>query len=312
MTMTFAPATRVKRRLKLAIVGPSGSGKTYTALRLARGLAENGKIAVLDTENHSASLYVGESPDGEAWAFDALDMQPPYHPDRFVEAIKAAEEAGYDALIIDSLTHAWSGSGGLLALVDNAAGRGMEKWKIVKPIERRLWDTLVSSKIHIIACLRANQKYEVTRDDRGKVQVEKLGLGAEQRKDLEYEFDVVLDMDHQHAATVSKTRCSALRDQRIREPGQELADTLAAWLDSGISADDLPANREDLAKLRSRLQAKGWLEEFEATHGALDASTTRGLYELAKQFGTDKHNAEEAAKRAAKAATNSGDAAREE
>ena len=111
--MKFTKATRQKARLRLALTGPSGSGKTWGALLLALGLG--GKIAVVDTERESASLY------SHLADFDTLNLSAPFTPERYIEAIKAAEEAGYDTLIVDSITHEWSGVGGCLELVDQVA-----------------------------------------------------------------------------------------------------------------------------------------------------------------------------------------------
>ena len=111
----FQKATKTQSKLRLALYGVSGSGKTYSALSIASGLG--GRIAVIDTERGSASKYASR------FDFDVLDMQPPFSPAAYVNAIKAAEGEGYDILIIDSLTHAWSGTGGALEMVDNAAKR---------------------------------------------------------------------------------------------------------------------------------------------------------------------------------------------
>jgi hypothetical protein len=108
----FQKATRQQARLRLGITGPSGSGKTYSALLLARGIG--GKSACIDTEQGSASLYA------HLCDFDTLNLEPPYRPERFVEAVRSAEAAGYNVLVIDSITHEWNGSGGCLELVDEA------------------------------------------------------------------------------------------------------------------------------------------------------------------------------------------------
>jgi hypothetical protein len=111
--MQFEKAARKKAKLRLALTGPSGSGKTYGALQIAKGIG--GKIAVIDTEKGSASLYTHLA------EFDVLELAPPFTPERFIEAVKAAEAGGYSTLIIDSITHEWSGSGGCLELVDQVA-----------------------------------------------------------------------------------------------------------------------------------------------------------------------------------------------
>jgi KaiC/GvpD/RAD55 family RecA-like ATPase len=104
--LAFKKAERTKAKLKLAITGPSGSGKTMSALRLAKGIG--GRIALIDTENESASLY------SDRFEFDTLALSPPYTTDKYLEALKAAMDAQYDVVIIDSISHQWAGEGGIL------------------------------------------------------------------------------------------------------------------------------------------------------------------------------------------------------
>lgn len=106
----FNRAERKKAFLKIAITGVSGSGKTYSALQLAQGLG--GKIAMIDTENGSGELY------SSLCDYDVAPMSAPFSPEKYIEYIHEAEQAGYSVLIIDSLSHAWAGEGGLLEFVD--------------------------------------------------------------------------------------------------------------------------------------------------------------------------------------------------
>ena len=116
MTLNFRKAEKNQAKLRLALIAPSGFGKTYSALRIAKGLG--GKVAILDTENGSADLYA------DSFEYDVLCMNAPYQAQKYIMAIEAAEEAGYDTLIIDSLTHAWSGDGGLLDKQGAIADKG--------------------------------------------------------------------------------------------------------------------------------------------------------------------------------------------
>lgn len=239
----FAPATKKQLKLRMALAGPSGSGKTYTALRIAHALADGGKIAVVDTENGSASKYVGEEVDGITWAFDAAELADDFHPKRFVELIKYAEANGYEVLVIDGLTPAWSGKNGMLDQVDRLAARsksgsGFNGWRDAKPIEREFWDALIHCKVHLICTLRVKTEYVVEEDQRGRRVPRKVGLAPQQRGDLEYEFDIVGDLDHDNRMTIAKTRCSALAGQVIGEPGAELAATVKAWLSDGLRIPD--------------------------------------------------------------------------
>ena len=201
--MKFTKATRKQAKLRLALTGPSGSGKTYSALLMASGMG--GKIAVIDTERSSASLY------SHLVEFDALDLAPPYTPERFIQAIEAAEEAGYDILVVDSITHEWSGVGGCLELVDEVArskykGNSWSAWNDITPRHRSFLDKMMASNLHIIATMRSKTDTAQV-DEGGRKRVVKLGMKSEQRDGAEYEFTIVLDLVHDgHFATASKDR----------------------------------------------------------------------------------------------------------
>jgi len=226
--MGFKKAVKYESRLRLAITGPSGSGKTFTALKVASALTDK-PIALLDTEHRSALKYA------DLFNFDHDTLEPPFHPDRYIEKILEAQIAGYGVIIIDSLSHAWTGTGGLLDIVDQIAARSRSKntfaaWKEGTPIHNRLIDAIVYSDIDIIATMRSKQDYQVDKDDDGKVSVKKLGLAPIQREGFEYEFDIVLEMDVNHTGVISKTRCIPLTDAVIKKPGDELSLTLREWL----------------------------------------------------------------------------------
>lgn len=259
----FAKATKRKSKLRCALVGPSGSGKTYTALLMAQPLAGDGRIAVIDTEQGSASLYAGDVAD-----FDVVEL-PSYEPRRYVEAINAAADAGYPVLVIDSLSHAWSGTGGALDQVDKRAGNPAGKfgaWRDVTPMHHALVDAVLSYPGHVIATMRAKTAYEIQENEKGKKVPVKLGLAPIQRNGVEYEFTVVGDIDHRHVMTVSKSRCPSLADQVIREPGASVAEELLAWLDDG---EDRPAIQA-LALIR-----EGRVDEAKALAGEHKATMRR-------------------------------------
>lgn len=225
----FAKAVKHESKLRLAVTGPSGSGKTYTGLAIASALANDAPIAVVDTEHGSASKYA------DLFTFDVVNMVAPFHPDRFVEMIREAAGAGYAVIVLDSLTHAWQGTGGMLDLVDEIAkrktgGNGFAAWKDATPIQNRLIDAIVGAPIHVIATMRSKQDYVQDKDDRGKTQIRKVGMAAQQREGFEYEFDVVFDMDIDNNGIVSKTRCPALTGRVFSKPGRDVASILADWL----------------------------------------------------------------------------------
>ncbi len=227
--MEFRKATRKQAKLRLALTGPSGSGKTYSALLLARGIG--GKIAVIDTERSSASLY------SDLADFDALDMAPPYTPEAFIKAVQLAEKSGYDVLIIDSITHEWSGIGGCLELVDEIArskfkGNTWSAWNDITPRHRAFLDALMQSPLHIIATMRSKTETAQV-EENGRKKVVKLGMKAEQRDGAEYEFTIVLDLVHDgHYATASKDRTGLfLGDPKPITP--ETGRRVIEWLNSG-------------------------------------------------------------------------------
>jgi uncharacterized protein YjhX (UPF0386 family) len=227
----FQKATKKSSKLRMTIDGPAGGGKTYTALRFAHVLAQGGKIAFIDTERGSASKYVGETPDGIPWDFDVLELQQ-FSPERYTEAIVSAGRMGYSVLVIDSLSHAWEGSGGALDMKQKA-GESWSAWRHITPIHNRMVDAILQSQCHIITTMRSRMEYVQETDARGKVQIRKVGLSPIQRPGMEYEFDLVCDIDYSHILTVSKSRCSAVADLIVEKPGAEFIYPVIEWLNDG-------------------------------------------------------------------------------
>jgi hypothetical protein len=235
MSFTFAKATKKQSRLRFDIEGPPGSGKTYSGLAIATGLCPpGGKIAVIDTERGSASKYASK------FEFDVLELAD-FAPANYVAAIAAADAAGYDVILIDSLSHAWNAKGGALEMADkiakrSASGNSFNAWKDVTPEQNKMVDAILQSKAHVIVTMRVKTDYVVERDERtGKNVPKKIGLAAVQREGLDYEFDVVGRMDHTHSMLITKTRCSALTDAYIEHPGEQVAAVLRDWLTDGIA-----------------------------------------------------------------------------
>lgn len=221
----FHKAERKKGKLRLAIAGPAGSGKTYSALLIALGLG--GRIAMIDTERGSGELYdhLGE--------YDACTIHPPFEPRKYVETIRAAEDLGYETIIIDSLSHAWVGQGGLLDVhghIADKTGNSWSAWRQVTPKHNELVDAMLQSKCHIIATMRSKMEYAQV-EENGKKQVKKLGMSPIQRDGMEYEFTVFIDLDQQHTATTTKDR-TTLFDGQYFVPTIETGRTLLAWLEN--------------------------------------------------------------------------------
>jgi hypothetical protein len=227
----FTKATRKKAKLRLALTGVSGSGKTYSALMLAKGLG--GKVACIDTESCSASLY------SHLIDFDVLELSAPFSPERYIDAIKQAEESGYDTLIIDSMSAAWAGSGGVLEMVDDIAKSSKSKnsyvaWAQGSKEQEKLIQKILTSSLHIIACMRSKTAYELTDNGQGRKTPVKIGLAPVQRDSVDYEFQVVFDISREnHFATVSKDRTEIFNDVPFLIT-EKTGKTLMKWLDSGV------------------------------------------------------------------------------
>lgn len=233
MAASFTKATKRQARLRMAIDGPSGSGKTYTALTFAFALGD--KVALIDTEHGSASKYADIFP-----AFDVLELET-FHPQQYIDGITAAEAAGYDVLVIDSLSHAWEGEGGILELHDQAtrrsgSGNSFTAWKDITPLQRKLVEGMLGSSCHIIATMRSKMDYIQTTDEKGRSVIKKVGMAPVQRQGMEYEFDVVVDMDVEHNLIVSKTRCYLIADQVVNKPTVAWFAPVKTWLSEGLPA----------------------------------------------------------------------------
>jgi hypothetical protein len=236
--MQFSKAVRKKAKLRLALTGPSGSGKTYGALLLAKGIG--GKVAVIDSEHGSASLYAN------LLDYDTLELAPPYSPERYIAAIHAAEKAGYDVIVIDSVTHEWSGSGGCLEINETTAkarfqGNTWSAWNDTTPRHRAFLDAMLQSPAHIIATARSKTETAQQKDGNGKTKVVKLGMKAEQRDGLEFEMSVVLDIVHDgHYAVASKDRTGLFVDQDPQAITEQTGVKLREWLESGAEPPAAP------------------------------------------------------------------------
>jgi len=244
MAMTFRKATRTQAKARIALAGPSGSGKTYTALLLAKELGT--RIAVIDTERGSSSKYAGEEGMPE---FDVVELES-FSPYRYIEAIKTAEAAGYDVLIIDSLSHAWVGKEGVLEQVDLARARSKtgnpftDGWRYASPLHNRLVDTMLQTKVDLIVTMRSKTKY-VLEEQNGRQIPKQVGMEFVQRDGIEYEWDIVGELDKENTLVITKSRCKALSGKSFAQPGAELGSAIKAWLRVGSPPEEPaePANR---------------------------------------------------------------------
>ena len=231
----FQKARKTQSKLRLAIDGPSGAGKTYTALIAATAMANGGKIAVIDTERNSASLYA------DKFDFDVACLDN-FNPKNYIKTINEAEQAGYSVIVIDSLSHAWEGEGGVLDMHEDAtrrsqSGNSYTAWKDVTPVHRELVDAILQSKTHIVVTMRSKMEYVQSKEG-DKTVIKKVGMAPIQRAGMEYEFTIVGDMDTDHNFIVSKSRCEFIADAVVKKPDAAFFKKILDWLNSGDAQPD--------------------------------------------------------------------------
>ena len=229
----------------MGLQGPSGSGKTFSALLIAYGLtADWTKIAVIDTENHSAHLYA------HLGNYNVLPLNAPFSPERYIEAIRACIAEGMEAIIIDSISHEWEGAGGILDVHSKMTGNSFTNWSRLTPRHNAFVQEILQSPVHIIANMRSKQDY-VLIDKNGKMVPEKVGLKGITREGMDYEFTLVFELDIKHHATTSKDRTSLFIDKPefiiTSETGRKILD----WCNSGdeITVDDVSRRIGDCRRL---------------------------------------------------------------
>lgn len=243
--MKIERAVREKTFTLTSIAGPSGSGKTYSAILYARGLVgPEGKIGFIDTENKRSRFYADVG-----GGFDVIDLDPPFTSARYVEAINAFQDAGYTAIIIDSVSHEWEGTGGVLeqaeAIEEQTKRAGLHCWKKPKGAHKRLMNELLQTKAHLIFCCRVKEKVVQVKGEKGKTEIVNQGFVVVQEKSFIYEMTVSMMLEEgTHIPTLQK--CP---DDLVNAFSQAGPLTIAhgnsvrGWADKGVEVD--PAFRAD-------------------------------------------------------------------
>ena len=233
-------AAREKIAVKIALMSPSGGGKSYSALRLATGMVDemektntlngtNGKILFANTEGPRGRYYADE------FSYDIVDLEPPYNPELFIDLINYAVDEKYSVLIIDSSSAEWEGRGGCLELQQQAGGK-YQDWKFVSPRHDKFIDTLAYSPIHVIATMKGKDQYEVEKDDRGRVSVKKLGVGAAQRNGFEFYFTTTFNIDRDsHVAKCEKDNTHIFEKSGATILDESYGEKIIQWANSGES-----------------------------------------------------------------------------
>ena len=235
MALQLKKAERKKAKLRLNLSSPSGGGKTYSALRMAKGLVGDwSKIAVIDTENGSASLY------SHLGDFNVIDFDPPFTPERYIECIEACVQGGIECAIIDSSSHEWN-----TLLEENQKladakfrGNAWSAWSQTTPRHDRFINHLLHSPIHIITCTRSKTETVMGEDKK----VKKVGMKDMQREGWEYELTISLNIDRDtHLAIASKDRTNLFENQPPFLITEETGKTIKEWCESGV---ELPEPNE--------------------------------------------------------------------
>lgn len=235
MAFQVKKAKREKIYTKVALMAPSGGGKTYGSLRLATGMAEeikketgkDPKILMANTEAKRGYYYANE------FDYDIVDIEPPHNPEKYVELIDFAVKEGYDILIIDSSSHEWEGKGGCLELHQQAGGT-YQSWAKVTPRHNKFIQAIADSPIHIIATMRGKDQYEMSKDEKGRTSVQKLGVGAKQRDGFEYEFTVTFLIDQKtNTAEVQKDNTHIFDSEGPTILSENHGRKLMQWANSG-------------------------------------------------------------------------------
>lgn len=227
--MQLKKATRKQVKLRLNISAPSGAGKTMSALRMAYGICNDwGKIAVIDTENGSASLYshLGE--------FNTIDLLPPFTPEKYIQAIDVCVKNDIEVIIIDSSTHEWNC---LLEENEQLAqskfrGNTWSAWSQTTPRHDKFINAVLHCNAHVITCTRSKMD-TVMGDDK---KVKKVGMKDIQREGWEYELTVSLNIDRDtHFAYPSKDRTNIFENKNPFLITEETGRLIAEWCNTGES-----------------------------------------------------------------------------
>lgn len=231
--MELLKAERKQAVIKMGLQGPSGSGKTYSALLLAYGLVKDwDRIAVIDSENHSADLY------SHLGDYSVVTIGPPFSPAKYIEAISLCEAAGMEVIIIDSISHEWDGAGGILDIHSGMMGNSFTNWSKVTPLHNGFVNKMLQSPAHVIATIRSKTDY-ILSERNNKMVPEKVGLKGVQRDGIDYEFTIVLDLDLKHNASTSKDRTGLFTNKPAVIITESTGELIKTWCMNGIKISDI-------------------------------------------------------------------------
>lgn len=281
--MTFKPSLsrREMQKAVVGFIGPSGSGKTLSALRVAFGMMSEkykdkdsefiwSKIGVIDTEHKRSMLYTGQSfGELEIKSFYHIDLEPPYSTERYIQALKALKDAGAEVIIVDSLSHNWSGKGGIVDEQSRMPGNSFQNWGKMAPHTHELVDALTKNDVHILTTMRVKTEYVVEPNENGKMAPRKVGTKPVQKDEFEYEFMINFSIDMDNVASVSKDNSHLFHTPRVltEEDGVDLY----KWLELGV--DVVKEKEEERLRLLGLVKELGEVsEEAEQLIGSFESS----------------------------------------
>ena len=285
-------AKREKIFVKVALMAPSGGGKTYSACRLATGMKQEieketgkeAKILMANTEQKRGYYYANE------FDYDIVDIDAPHEPEKYVDLIDFAVQEGYDILIIDSSSHEWEGKGGCLELQQKAGGT-YQSWGKVTPRHNKFINAIADSPIHIIATMRGKDQYEMNKDDKGKVTVQKLGVGAKQRDGFEYEFTCTFLIDQKtNTAEVQKDNTHIFESQGATLLTEKHGQQLIQWANSGEGYTPVVRKTDEEIDAEGSSDLDTIKKQIIAKAIELGGSNNKKLMEAIKPFGGKNPN----------------------
>lgn len=249
MTFQIRKAERKQAKLRIGLFGPSGSGKTMSSLKLARGITDWDKICIIDTENRSADLY------SKLGDYNVINIDAPYTPEKYIEAMQAALDGGMEVIIIDSITHEWAGKGGILELSDElakAAKNSFMVWGKLTPRHNAFIEAITSCPVDIICCGRSKQEYVINQQERNGKMInvpEKVGLKAVTREGFDYEMTTSFEIAINHYATTSKDRTGVFMDKPEFVINEDVGKIIKEW-NASVAPDVIEQKREIMRQLK--------------------------------------------------------------
>lgn len=235
MTFELKKAERKQAKLRIGLSSPSGGGKTYSALLLAYGMTKDwSKIVVIDTESGSAELY------SHLGDYNVVQLEAPFTPERYIEAIKTCENAGMEVIVIDSTSHEWEGKGGCLEINETIAqakyrGNTWSAWNETTPRHQKFIQAIITSKCHIITATRNKIDTVMTEDKK----VKKIGTKEIQREGFEYELTVNFNIDRDtHKVIASKDRTNLFEGVDPFIITSDTGNKLMEWAQSGKEVEE--------------------------------------------------------------------------